>query len=237
MRKSSQKSLSIHTDSAKNLRTINVEGTRVLLECAAKKPPVKAFVYTCSDSVLVNTPQEPGVKLTEDVVKLFTANSKDGNPYSKTEPIADVAVLAANDPSNLYTATLRLPSMYGENNYSMGFLLSAIKKNQHMMQVGDNKRNFRFLFIESAATAHVLAAKALVHEANIDAESSGNKSVRSSSTNPKKVNGEAFFISGGVSMPYFNFARKVVAMAGHPVAENGVKAMPYGFVLGFAILR
>ncbi|TGO35219.1 hypothetical protein BHYA_0166g00240 [Botrytis hyacinthi] len=193
-----------------------------------------AFVYTSSDSTLVNTPQEPGVRLTEDVAKLFTENSKEANTYSKTKAVADAAVLAANDPPNLYTATLRIPSLYGKESLSTGVLLSAIKKNQHKMQVGDNKRKFGFIFIESAAMAHILAAKSLVHEANINTKSyDGNNAQKSSS---RKVNGEGFFISDGVSMPYFNFARKVVAMAGHPVAENEVKSIPYKLGLGFTIL-
>ncbi|THV54750.1 hypothetical protein BGAL_0020g00020 [Botrytis galanthina] len=223
-----------HTDSAKILRKTNIEGTQVLLECATKNESVKAFVYTSSDSTLVNTPQEPGVRLTEDVAKLFTENSKEANTYSKTKAVADAAVLAANDPPNLYTATLRIPSPYGKESLSTGVLLNGIKKNQHKMQVGDNKRKFGFIFIESAAMAHILAAKALVREANLDSTSyDGNNDQKSSSG---KVNGEAFFISDGVSMPYFNFARKVVAMAGHPVAENEVKSIPYQLVLGFTIL-
>ncbi|KAF7871909.1 uncharacterized protein EAF02_009014 [Botrytis sinoallii] len=223
-----------HTDSAKILRKTNIEETRVLLECATKNQSVKAFVYTSSDSTLVNTPQESEIRLTEDIAKLFTENSKEANTYSKTKALADAAVLAANDPPNLYTATLRIPSLYGKESLSTNVLLNAIKKNQHKMQVGDNKRKFGFIFIESAAMAHLLAAKALVCEANIDSKSYDGKNSQKSSSG--EVNGEAFFISDGVSMPYFNFARKVVAMAGHPVAENEVESIPYKLVLGFTIL-
>ncbi|KAF7900144.1 hypothetical protein EAF00_004480 [Botryotinia globosa] len=196
-----------HTDSAKILRKTNIEGTRVLLECATKNQYVKAFVYTSSDSTLVNTPQEPGIRLTEDVAKLFTENSKEANAFSKTKAVADAAVLAANDPPNLYTATLRIPSLYGKESL-----------------IGDNKRKLGFISIESAAMAHILAAKALVREANIDTSFYDENNAQTSSSG--KVNGEAFFISDGVSMPYFKFARKVVAMAGHPVAENEVKSIP-----------
>ncbi|PQE07763.1 C-3 sterol dehydrogenase C-4 decarboxylase protein [Rutstroemia sp. NJR-2017a BVV2] len=209
-----------YTEPERVLRRVNIDGTRVLLECAAESKSVRAVVYTSSDSAVV---QAPGVKLTEEIAELYTESSK-CNVYEKTKAIADAMVLAANNPPTLYTATLRVPSMYGEDNDKvMGVLLGGVKKKQHAMQVGDNKRTFEFLYIESACMAHIQAAKALLAEAAADSDGSASKK-------NGKVNGEAFFVSDGVNLPYFTWARKIYAFAGHPVADNEVKSMPYGLV-------
>jgi sterol-4alpha-carboxylate 3-dehydrogenase (decarboxylating) len=201
--------------SEKLLRHTNLEGTRVLLKCAAESATVRALVYTSTDSAIS---QAPGVKLSEDQADLYTENSN-VNAYAKTKAIADSEVQAANAPPTLKTAVICIPGLYGENDDNcISAILNTIKKDQHKMQVGDNKRHFEFVYIESASKAHILAAKALVGE-------------------PKeKVDGEAFFISDGVSMPYFDFARKVCAFAGHAVPENEIKVVPHGLVWDFAAL-
>ncbi|KAM3066969.1 hypothetical protein ACMFMG_007113 [Clarireedia jacksonii] len=156
-----------YTEPARTLRHVNIEGTRVLLECAAENKSVRALVYTSSDSAVI---QAPGIKLTEDTAKLYTESSN-CNLYAKTKGIAEAMVPAANNPPILYTATLRVPIMYGEDNDKvMGVLLGEVKKKQHAMQVGDNKRTSEFLYVESACMAHIKAAQALVAEAAADAE-------------------------------------------------------------------
>ena len=204
-----------YTSSEKLLRDTNLEGTRVLLKCAAESASVRAIVYTSTDSAIV---QAPGVKLTEDQAVLYTEGSN-ANPYAKTKAIADSEVQAANAPPSLSTAVIRIPGLYGENDDNcIGAVLNTIKKGQHKMQVGDNRRRFEFVYIESASKAHILAAKALLGQ-------------------PKdKVDGEAFFISDGVSMPYFDFTRKVCAFAGHAVPEDEIKVISHGLVWTFAAL-
>ncbi|KAB8293724.1 hypothetical protein EYC80_009209 [Monilinia laxa] len=128
-------------------------------------------VYTSSDSAIINAPQDSGKELTEEEARLFTENSKEATTYSITKATAGAAVLAATDPPNFIEVLLQ----FGD-----------IKKNQHMMQVGENKRKFGFLFIESAAMAHVLAAKSLMHEVSAGAESPINKDAQSRSTSKSK---------------------------------------------------
>lgn len=222
----------IHTASPKYtasetlLRSTNLTGTRVLLKCAAASPSVRAFVYTGTDSAIV---QAPGVKLTEELAQLYTEKSP-VNAYAKTKAIADCEVRAANAPSTLSTAVIRIPGLYGENDDNcMGALLNTVKKGQHKVQVGENKRRFEFVYVEKACMAHVLAAKALLAEEATDSKDDD-------ASKKGRVGGEAFFVSDGVSLPYFDFARKVYAFAGHPVAENEIKVMPHWLVLGFAVL-
>ncbi|TVY40142.1 Sterol-4-alpha-carboxylate 3-dehydrogenase,decarboxylating [Lachnellula occidentalis] len=204
-----------YTASEKQLRQTNLDGTRNLLKCASESPYVRALVYTGTDSAVV---QAPGVKLTEVRAELYTEKSP-VNPYAKTKAIADFEVRAANGPE-LRTAVIRIPGLYGEDDDNcIGSLLSTVKKNQHNIQVGTNKRCFEFVYVESACMAHILAARALLLGGEKD-----------------KVDGEAFFVSDGVSLPYFDFARKIYAFAGHPVQEKDIRVMPYRLILGFAVL-
>ncbi|KAJ8071289.1 hypothetical protein OCU04_001625 [Sclerotinia nivalis] len=60
----------------------------------------------------------------------------------------------------------------------------------------------------------ILAAEALLRE--VEAENIGSPE----RDGKKKVSGEAFFISDDVSLPYFDFVRKIYTYAGHPVPQN-----------------
>lgn len=211
----------------KELRRTNIDGTRVLLQCAKETESVRAFVYTSSDSACAKA---PGVQMTEDRVELYTEKSH-VYPYSKTKAIADAEVQSANEPGILSTAVIRIPGAYGENdNHGPTSLIGSIKKGQHNMQVGENKPIFEFVYVEKACEAHILAAKALLREITDSQDPE-----RFSKAN--KVNGEAFFVSDGVRMPFFDFARKLIAFAGYPVAKEEIKVIPYEVVYGLSILN
>jgi len=205
-----------YTDSEKLLRLTNVIGTKTLLKCASENPAVQAFVYTSTDSAIV---PKPGHPLTEGEAELYTEHSN-MNAYGRTKAMADAMVVNANGP-DLRTAVIRIPNLYGENDDNcMGSLLKALKKGQQKVQVGEDNKNFEFVYIDNACSAHILAAKALVFPDERNA----------------KVGGEAFFISDGISMPYFDFVRKIYAFAGHPVRKEEVQIMPFWVVLTFAAL-
>jgi sterol-4alpha-carboxylate 3-dehydrogenase (decarboxylating) len=89
--------------------------------------------------------------------------------------------------------------------------LENLRKGGQEVQVGGNKKRFEFCWVGKAAEAHVLTEKALV-------------------AGKEGVDGEAFLISDGVAVPFFDFARKVYAFAGRLVAENEVKVMPFWLV-------
>ncbi|KAM5476752.1 putative 3beta-hydroxysteroid-4alpha-carboxylate 3-dehydrogenase [Microsporum audouinii] len=203
----------LHTASSRELHHTNVQGTRVLLQCAAACDKTLAFVYTSSDSAVV-----PSQKLlVESEAQLYTETSY-RNLYCKTKAIADAAVLAANSPS-LRTATIRIPGLYGENDTNfIPQLVSSIRKGEYKTQIGTNSKLFEFVYVKSAANAHVLAAKSLL----------------STDTGRLKVDGEAFFVTDGKPQPFFDFARKAYAAAGYPVASDQVTVIPLGVMLVMA---
>jgi sterol-4alpha-carboxylate 3-dehydrogenase (decarboxylating) len=193
-----------HTDNAATQNRATVGGTSVLLECAKACPETRAFVYTSSDSACVPT-QTP---LAEEDAELYTA-SHYPNHYARSKALADRATQAANSDT-LMTAVIRVPILYGENDTNfIPQLLASVRKNEHKMQVGQNKKVFEFLYIKKAAEAHVLALRAL-----LDPSTSS------------QVAGNAFFVSDGLPQPFFDFARKCYAAAGSSVSPSDVTVIP-----------
>ena len=139
------------------LHETNVPGTEVLLRCADRSPHVKAFIYTSSEQAII--PSE--TQQTEETAKLYDDKAR-ATPYSKSKALAEALVLNANI-SSFRTATIRTPGLYGEGDTKkIPILLDTLRQGNHRMQIGTNKKLFEFLYVESAASAHVLAAKALL---------------------------------------------------------------------------
>lgn len=191
-------------DTAATLIKTNIQGTKVLLECAESCVDTLAFVYTSSDSA-VEPSEEP---LTEDKAKLYNEDHHP-NPYAMSKAVADAAVQAYNC-NKLRTAVIRIPGVYGERDDNlMPQLVSSVRKNEHRMQIGQNKKLFEFVYVAKAAGAHILAARAL-----FDPDTAVG------------VAGEAFFVSDGRSEPFFNFVRRCYAAMGNPVELNEVTVIP-----------
>ncbi|KAF2679171.1 NAD(P)-binding protein [Lentithecium fluviatile CBS 122367] len=195
-----------HTDAASALIRTNIDGTKTLLKAAKACHETQAFVYTSSDSAL----QPTQVPLTEDKAVLYTETHY-VRCYGMTKAVADALVQAANG-SELGTAVIRLPSIYGEDDTNfLPQLVSGLRKKEHKMQVGKNKKVFEFVYVKKAAEAHILASRALLDSQKAPA-----------------VAGQAFFISDGIPQPFFDFARKCYAAAGSPVKPEEVTSIPLG---------
>lgn len=199
----------IHTVSPDHLAPLveqnstNVEGTRNLIEAAKACTETKAFVYTSSDSACQPSPHK---QITEEQCELWNETTFN-NPYGRSKAIADAMVLAANGPQ-LNTASLRVPILYGDGDKNfVAQTVASIRKGQHVYQMGDNTNIFEYVYVESAAYAHILAAKALL-------------------SNTPGADGQAYFITDDMSMPFFNFYRKACAAANHPVRKEDIKTTP-----------
>ncbi|KAF2648058.1 NAD(P)-binding protein [Lophiostoma macrostomum CBS 122681] len=193
-----------NTDTAAALERTNVEGTKILLQSAKMCADTRGFVYTSSDSAIVPT-QEP---LTEELAELYT-DTHFPNAYARSKALADALVQKANS-DELRTAVIRVPVLYGEHDTSfIGQLISSVRKGEHKMQIGQNKKVFEFAYAPKAAEAHVLVARALFNEMTAQG-----------------VAGEAFFISDGRPELFFDFARRCYAAAGKPVSPEEVSAIP-----------
>lgn len=195
---------------------INVKGTQLLLDLVKTTPSVKALIYTSSSSVA----QEPYNLITE-AAPLITRSSG-SNYYSVTKALADVLVLKANDPSGVRTLCLRICVIYGErDNQMIPGILKNLKDKRQNVQIGNNTSRFDVLSANNAARAHILAAQALI--AGIDNPSA------------PKVDGEAFFVTDGDPVLFWDFSRKIWHAAGDRTPPEAVKILPGWLILGLAI--
>ncbi|KAH7132400.1 hypothetical protein B0J11DRAFT_521620 [Dendryphion nanum] len=211
-----QPQIVIHTVTAPHLarklqEATTINGTSLLLEAAKNCKKTNAFIYTSSDSACHYSPFR---QITEDQAQLYTSTTYN-NPYGRAKAIADAAVLSANSPE-LRTASIRVPVIYGERDHNIipGFV-RLIRKGEHKMQIGPNEKMCEFVSVESAAEAHILAAKAL-------------------NTSAPGTDGQAYFITDNQPQPFFTFGRKCCAAAGHPVPDSEIKVMPFWLIRSLA---
>ncbi|KAF5985009.1 C-3 sterol dehydrogenase (C-4 decarboxylase) [Fusarium coicis] len=194
-----------YIDTPANLTKANIDGTRALLKAASACVDTRAFVFTSTDSAVIPT-QEP---LSEEDSALYDETNAP-NAYAMSKAAAEGLVIASNS-EQLWTAAIRIPATYGE--YDMNFvrqLVQSIRRKEHKMQVGNDKKVFEVLYVKKAAEAHILAMKALLDYEKRD-----------------MAGGQAFFVSDGRPQKFFDFSRKCYAAAGYPVALEEVTKIPF----------
>lgn len=214
------------TGNSSTYRETNIKGTANLLACAAQAPSTIAFVYTSSSVVIVGSEH----KFADESSPVLNASS-DVDEYAKTKAIADTLVLEASDSGNevekgLRTACIRIATLYGERDtQATPNILGILQQGEVQLQLGENTNLYDWVHVENAATAHVLAAKALLVEAASTKEV--HKAV--------KVSGEAFFITDDAPMPFWDMPRKMWAAAGHPVSTDKIWVIPTNWALRSAM--
>jgi sterol-4alpha-carboxylate 3-dehydrogenase (decarboxylating) len=205
------------------MRSINVDGTRLLLE-ASKRFAVKAFVFTSSASVA----QKLGFRdlkvrilsLSTFAVHLPTRDQNcdetaptvddedDVRIYSRTKSASERLVLQADDPTTgLRTVSLRPAVIYGERDNDFIPTQMAIFRRNGPVQIGVGTNEFSFTYAGNAADAHLLAA------------------VRLLEPDPTGVSGEAFFVTNGDPVPFWEFVRAIQRAAGSTIKPDQVRVI------------
>jgi sterol-4alpha-carboxylate 3-dehydrogenase (decarboxylating) len=170
----------------------NVKGTQILLAKASECSPVRAFIFSSTVDAYADSPHFNA----DESQNLWSSSSKTWE-YGRTKAIADRTVRAANGPS-LPTVSLVMAHSYGvRDSQTIPSTLNACPGNQKPFQIGDGKNLLEILWIGNAATAHILAAKAL-----LDPDRGSGK-----------IDGEAFIISDGVAIPFWYHARLIWTIA------------------------
>ena len=172
----------------------NINGTKNLLARAVKISSVWALVFTCTVSVASGS-LHVNVDETQPTCQL---NSKHGTVCYQAKAAAERPVLEANSES-LKTVSLRLYLVYGERDFQfVPGLLRAEHNKQTGVQLGNNENLIDTVYAGNAASAHVLAAKALLNPCYA----------------PGKVDGEAFNITDSNPVPFWDLSRLVWCAAG-----------------------
>lgn len=201
-------------------KKVNIEGTRNLVERAGELGCVKAFVYTSSASVVHDTVSNL-VNADERWPVLRAPQQKEY--YAETKGIAEGIVLAANRKyGDMLTISLRPAGIFGEGDVAaIPNMLKAYEKGQTKFQLGDNDNLFDFTYVGNVAYAHILAALALQHTLR----------QKTRPLDHEKVDGEAFFITNGSPVYFWDFARMVWSTAGDKTEPSQVWTIEKDFGL------
>ena len=204
---------------------VNVEGTRTLVEQAGEIGGVKAFVYTSSASV-VHDGHSDLINADERWPVLRAPRQKDA--YSESKGIAEELVLAANRKhGDMLTVALRPAGIFGEGDMQMiPNMLLAYQKGQTRFQLGGNENLFDFTYVGNVAYAHILAAVALMD----------THALTTQPLDHEKVDGEAFFITNGQPVYFWDWARTIWKVAGDETTPEQTWKIEKGLGLQLATI-
>lgn len=198
-------------DNTALFETVNVGGTRNLLECAGQVGCVKAFVYTSSSSVV-----HDGVSDLVGADESLPVLRRPVQPelYSETKAIAEGMVLAANrQHGSMLTAAIRPASIFGEGDVQLlPGLLAVYGQGLWKVQLGNNDNDFDFTYVGNVAHAHILAAVALLE--------THARSVPPAAD--ERVDGEVFFITNDNPVKFWDFGHAVWRTAGYQFDPKNV---------------
>jgi sterol-4alpha-carboxylate 3-dehydrogenase (decarboxylating) len=197
---------------------VNVGGTRNLLECVRAVKTVRAFVYTSSASVVHDSVSDM-TDIDESAPLLYMPVQRE--PYSHTKALADSLVLAANrQDGTMLTASIRPSGLFGEGDpTTVKPMVEAAASGKYRYQIGDGKNLFDWTYIGNVAHAHILSAQALLKAHN-------NLTTANPVASETKIDGEAFLVTNGAPMPFWEFARALGAAAGYPTDTKKIRVIP-----------
>lgn len=203
---------------------VNVEGTRAVI-AACQKTDVKALVYTSSASVISDNKSD-----------LINANEEypvirgklQSEYYSETKAHAEQLVLEANRAQNtdLLTTAIRPSGIFGEGDMQLvHHAIGVYRSGNDKVQVGLNTNLFDFTYVENIAHAHLLAARALLV----------THAAKTAPLDHEKVDGEAFLVSNGTPVYFWDMMRSIWREAGSPrgTDHTWVMGRDVGLMLGY----
>lgn len=148
----------------KDFYQTNVIGTQNII-ALCRKLGVSRLIYTSSPSVVFGNQDLCGVDESQNFPKRHYCD------YAKTKSIAERLVLAANDGDKLCTVSLRPHLIWGPNDKHLIPRVIQGAKKKTLKIVGDGKNKVDVIFIENAATAHILAMEKLLPGSNLCGQS------------------------------------------------------------------
>lgn len=165
---------------------VNVDGTKNIID-QCKKLSVKALIYTSLASVIFNGAD------TRNANETWPYAQPHMDSYNETKAIAEVAVLAADDPNGLRTVAVRPSGIFGPGDRQLvPGLRAAARLGQSKFQIGDNNNICDWTYVGNVADGHVLAAqKALLSE------------------HASNVGGQAFIVTNDAPTYFWTLARTV----------------------------
>ncbi len=197
----------VHTKQNKKdfVWAVNLGGTKNMLE-AAQQHGVKRFVYISSGSVVYEG------KDIENGDESLPYSSVSQAPYADSKIAAEKYVLSANGKGGVATTALRPHVVFGPGDRRfMPALLNQARSGRLRVQVGRGVWLSDYTYVSNLIDAVILADEALADD--------GLESVAA---------GQAYFITNGEPMPFWDFVRKVAARLGFPpIKYRAPKSLVY----------
>jgi nucleoside-diphosphate-sugar epimerase len=173
----------------------NTLATRHIIEgCLAHR--VGRLVYTSSPSVTFDGKDQCGVDESVGYPPRWLCH------YAKSKALAEQEVLAANGQGSLSTCVLRPHLMWGPNDRHLIPRLIQRSRAGRLYRVGDGTNVVDTLYIDNAAEAHLLAARAL--------------------DRGSPVAGSAYFLSQGAPVNCWQWIDQLLALAGCPRVDKSL---------------
>ncbi|KAL8657131.1 MAG: hypothetical protein Q9226_002227 [Calogaya cf. arnoldii] len=206
---------------------VNVEGTRILLECAAQTG-IQAFVYTSSPSIIHDNVSD--LVMADESLPVLHGSAQT-EIYSRTKGEAEDMVLTFNGKHNMPTCAIRPSSIFGPGECQvLQGLLKAYEEGKTKFQLGYNENYFDFTEVSNVAIAHILAAEKLLQ---LPSEKEKTQPTTKASN---KVDGEAFIITNDDPYKFWDFAHAIWAAAGDRTTPEQRWVIPKGLGLVLATL-
>ena len=175
---------------------INIGATTHLLS-ACKKRSIGAFVYTSSPSVTFDG--EPQRNIDEQVP--YPRNWL--CHYPRTKAIAEQEVLGSNDPTKLYTCSLRPHLIWGVGDPHLIPRVIEKCRSGKLRRVGDGKNLIDTVHVEAAAIAHRLALERMLDR-------------------DQNASGRAYFITDGAPVECWEWIKTILQSAGLAAPERSI---------------
>lgn len=209
-------------------------GTRCALDICKQHPSVRAFVWTSSQEAVQLDPSKNKSPIDETEAVVNTFRSQHASAYGRSKGETETMVLGYNtdattvdfsDDANwtgqLLTTSIRITGLYGPRDpITIPEMLRVMRTPATRIQIGPNKLAHSWVYVESAANAHLNAAKALLDQQHLRPD--------------MRVDGEAFFIAEPMPTKIWDFTRAVWKAAGHPKDDQKVFIIPFWLMITLA---
>ncbi len=176
---------------------INTQGTLNIIDSCRKKN-VERLIYTSSPSVVFDGKDHVDATESEPYPKHWLCH------YPHSKALAEQAVLAANDVSQLRTVSLRPHLIWGPRDNHLIPRLIQKARTGRLRRVGDGTNVVSVAYVENAAAAHVQA----------------ERSLRSATT----AAGKAYFINERDAVNLWDWINLILAKSGLRPVEKSISA-------------
>ncbi|KAL1849676.1 erg26, C-3 sterol dehydrogenase [Diaporthe australafricana] len=198
-------------------RSVNVDGTKHLLDAAKKTKSVKAFVYTSSSSAIHDNVSEL-IDADESLPVLRYPAQKRVYTLTKVEVEDDILATNRQDgDSSMLTVSIRPATAFGARDFGfLGKVIAQARAGKANVQIGPGKNYYDVTYISNLVDAHLLAAHALI-----------NAYGKAAPPLERRVDGQAFIITNDEPVLFWDFQRAIAASIGMPVKQEDIKVVPY----------